>query len=143
MNTIHLVIGESGSGKSSILSELQQLKISCVDADKRKKDWDSLSVLVDEALQKNLPVVLTITRGITTYMKHRPDLKFRLYFIDLPEQTIIENRRKRALESGREINVDGIVKRIKRLHSIFRNYGVDGIKGDYNFILEQLKILSV
>jgi guanylate kinase len=132
---IHLIIGESGCGKSTLFSALDSEVFACVDADKRKKDWASLSVMVDEAVATGKCVVVSITRGITTFMKYRPDLQYRLYYIDVPLETIIENRQKRVTARSKPIDPERIKARMKRLDSIFRNYGQDGVRGSYADVL--------
>lgn len=141
---IHLILGDSGSGKSKIFSELDQAKFALVDADKKKGEWSNLDLMVDAAIHTGKIVVLSVTRGISTYMGMRPDLKFRLYFVDVPLETIVENRRLRAKDPSKEVDVERVQSRIKRLNSIFNNPKWNdgtGVRGDYNFILAELRRL--
>lgn len=136
---IALITGESGSGKSHLFKQLATWPIQLVDADKRKKDWVSLTQMVNAAIETGQPVVLSITRGVSTYIKLRPDLQFRIYLVDATVDEIVAHRRERAGDPTKDVNVASITKRLKRLESIYRNYGTDNVRGSTDVIAAKLK----
>ena len=146
MKTIFMLIGESGSGKSTLFNDLAATmpEVATVDADKRKGEWDALDKMVDAAIDTGKQVVLSVSRGVTTYMKRRTDLRFRLFFINASIEQIIQNRTARAAarNSTREINVDRIKARHRRLEAIFKKYGSDGVSGDYVTVCNAVKIAA-
>jgi guanylate kinase len=140
MNTVHLLIGDSGCGKSTIFGELSThgTKAELISADKCQKNWAALGRKVDEAISAGKIPILTITRGISTFIKFRPDLNFKLYFVDATAEKIAENRRIRAGDPYKEVDLDRVNTRLRRLNRIYEIYGQSGVRGSYQVILEEL-----
>ncbi len=137
---VHLLLGDSGAGKTHMFKELSLLPgIGLVDADKVRKNWPALRAKVDEALAaRNMPV-LSITRGVSTFIKFCPDITFKLYYIDLTPEEIAVNRRLKAGDPEKVVNMESVASRGKRLASIYLKAGANGVvRGSHSMVLEAI-----
>jgi hypothetical protein len=65
-------------------------------------------------------------------------LNFKLYFVDATAEKIAENRRIRAGDPYKEVDLDRVNTRLRRLNRIYEIYGQSGVRGSYQVILEEL-----
>ena len=131
---IYTLIGSSGAGKS----EMQKLladKFVCLSWDKIR-EWDDRQRVLEESLG-NKPVLLEISRLVSTTINRLTDFNFRLYYISATVDQIVENRIKR--KPNKKVNIAGIESRIKRLESIHKKYGY--FKGSFTEVLSALQCI--
>lgn len=128
---ITVITGISGAGKTTVLNQLADIAFT-MSWDKTR-DEGKRAALLEAASNQPKPVLMEISRLVSTTIKRTPDFNFELVIVT----SQFEDVRARCTARSGKFNEAGALGRLKRMQSLKKKYGA--FEGTQEQVLGELR----